>query len=237
MLLVLAWTLIPTVLALVLFAVGEPIELARITILMMPALALLLAWALFRPFVPPAVGILLCAALLTLRLAQVIPNYGVSPENWRAATTYVLANTPAGEPACIAFYPQDGREPFDYYLSTSGSPKAAALTPVLPASLGARYGRSSRSTAPWMPRSGAASRGDARGCGFWAAMRGCSAARAQSRAHRARYEAMERSFGNLYPQPKARVRLVVAGSRAAVQPLSGWSRPHGYRGAARCRRR
>ena len=71
---------------LVAYAAGEPVELARITILMMPALALLLAWVLFRPVVPPALGIFLCAALLVLRLAQVVPSYGVSPENWKAAT-------------------------------------------------------------------------------------------------------------------------------------------------------
>ena len=128
LLLVLAWALIPAVIALVLYAAGEPVELARITILMMPALALLLAWALFQPSVPPALGIFLCAALLTLRLAQVLPNYGVSPEDWKAATAHVLADTPAGEPACIAFYPQDGREPFGYYLLTSGG-RAASLTP------------------------------------------------------------------------------------------------------------
>ena len=151
LLLVLAWVLIPTVLAVVLYAAGEPVELARITILMMPALALLLAWALFRPFVPPALAIFLCAALLVLRLAQVVPNYGVSPENWKAATTYVLANTPAGEPACIAFYPQDGREPFEYYLLRSGSPRAAgAHARAAVRSLGRWCAHSSRITAQWM---------------------------------------------------------------------------------------
>ncbi len=133
LLLVLSWLLIPTVLALALYAFGEPIELARITILIMPALALVLGWGLFRPFIPPALSIFLCAVLLVLRLAQVIPNYGVSPEDWKAATAQILSNTSADQPACIAFYPQDGRQPFDYYLLRGERSLGAALTPVLPA--------------------------------------------------------------------------------------------------------
>ena len=102
----------------------------------MPALALLIAWVLLRPTVTPALGVACVAVLLALRLAQVIPSYGVSPEPWKPATAYVLKSTPADRPACIAFYPQDGREVFDYYLlrtagGAAGNP-APVLRPVLP---------------------------------------------------------------------------------------------------------
>ncbi len=136
LLLVLSWAVVPTVLALVLYAAGEPIELPRVTILVMPALALLLAWLLLRPGVRPALGLAALAVLLGLRLLQLIPSYGVSPEPWDAATAYVLASTPADHPACVVFYPQDGREPFDYYLrrlrAPVGANPAASLRPVLP---------------------------------------------------------------------------------------------------------
>lgn len=204
LLLVLAWVLIPTVLAVVLYAAGEPVELARITILMMPALALLLAWALFRPFVPPALAIFLCAALLVLRLAQVVPNYGVSPENWKAATTYVLANTPAGEPACIAFYPQDGREPFEYYLLRSGSPRAPALTPVLPS---VRWGV----VRPFVEDYGTVDARQltniSRRCArLWllGSHEGLRSGTATSRANLARDQALQRSLTHLYPYSRAR---------------------------------
>ena len=36
-----------------------------------------------------------------------------SPENWRAATSYVLRAERPGD--CVAFYPLDGKMPFAYY--------------------------------------------------------------------------------------------------------------------------
>jgi 4-amino-4-deoxy-L-arabinose transferase-like glycosyltransferase len=116
LLFILAWVLIPTALTLVAYAAGEPIELSRVTILELPALALLVAWLLLRPQVMPAVGTAAVAVLLALRLLQVIPSYGVSSEPWNAVTAYVLKATPARGTTCVAFYAQDGREAFDYYL-------------------------------------------------------------------------------------------------------------------------
>jgi hypothetical protein len=134
---VLAWTLVPTLLTLLAYAAGEPIELPRVTILELPALALLVAWLLLRPNVKPTLGLVAVAVLLALRLLQVIPSYGVSPEPWSRATAYVLKATPAGRPACVAFYAQDGREAFDYYLLRAaggrGGDPAPSLQPVLPA--------------------------------------------------------------------------------------------------------
>ena len=155
-LILLSWFAIPTVLALGAYGAGEPVELARVTILVMPAVALLLAWLLLGPGlaaargsgvtgvlspgaaavlrqVAPTLGVAGVAVLLALRLLQLIPSYGTSPEPWNAATKYVLAATPTSEPACVAFYPSDGREPFDYYLLSRGGGAGASLTPALPA--------------------------------------------------------------------------------------------------------
>jgi mannosyltransferase len=136
LLLVLSWAVVPTVLALILYAAGEPIELPRVTILVMPALALLLAWLLLRPQMPMVVGLAGLAVLLALRLLELVPSYGVSPEPWKTVAAYVARATPAARPACIAFYAQDGREAFDYYLlqraPTAATDPAPSLRPVLP---------------------------------------------------------------------------------------------------------
>ncbi len=135
LLFILSWTLVPALLTLVAYAGGEPIELPRVTILELPPLALLLAWLLLRPQVRTVLGILAVAVILVLRLLQVIPNYGVSPEPWNAATAYVLRSTPATQRACVVFYAQDGRESFDYYLKTlrpSHNDPAPNLRPILP---------------------------------------------------------------------------------------------------------
>lgn len=140
LLFILAWMLVPAAVTVIVYAAGEPIELTRVTILELPALALLVAWLLTRRPVRPAlgvVGVAGVAVLLALRLLQVVPAYGVSPEPWRAATAYVLRSTTAIHPACIAFYAQDGREVFDYYLSRAAGGRARGdlapgLRPVLP---------------------------------------------------------------------------------------------------------
>jgi hypothetical protein len=116
LLVILAWVLVPTVLTLIAYAGGEPIELTRVTILELPAVGLLVAWLLLRPQTRPVLGSAAVAVLLALRLLQLIPAYGVSPEPWRAVTAYVLKATPAPGTTCVAFYAQDGREAFDYYL-------------------------------------------------------------------------------------------------------------------------
>src|SRR5262249_6950951 len=110
--------------------VGEPIELSRAAVLLIPALALLLGWGLWHPSVPRGAALATLGVLLALRALQLAPSYGVSPEDWRSATDYVLAATRA-DPACVVFYPEDGRTPFDYYLR-GNSPDAAGLIPVLP---------------------------------------------------------------------------------------------------------
>jgi mannosyltransferase len=150
--LVLAWLVVPFVLALLESAVGQSIFQARYLLVSLPAVAQLLAWALVGREIPgaahigggarirgaaripggariPAVlAVTAVAALIALRALQLGPAYGVSPENWRAATSYVLAH--AGAADCVAFYPLDNRMPFQYYL---GSNAATAPRSVLPA--------------------------------------------------------------------------------------------------------
>jgi hypothetical protein len=135
LLFILAWVLVPTVLTLLAYAVGEPIELPRVTILELPALALLVAWLLLRPQVMPLLGGAAVAVILVLRLLQVIPSYGASPEPWNAATAYALRAAPTGKTTCVVFYAQDGREVFDYYKRVAGlseTEQPPTLRPLLP---------------------------------------------------------------------------------------------------------
>ena len=92
----------------------------------------MLAWALHHPRLPAGLGVCALAIVLVLRALQLAPSYGVSPEPWRAVTRIVAAAS-TDAPACVAFYPLDGRMPFDYYLSAGAASAARALTPVLPA--------------------------------------------------------------------------------------------------------
>jgi hypothetical protein len=116
--LLVVWIVVTVVLSLLVAVAGTPLELSRLTILVIPAVALLLAARL------PLGAV---AVLGVLWLLQLIPAYGTSPENWRAAVPVA-----SRVPACVAFYPEDGRMPFDYYLRSSPA-AAARLTPVLPA--------------------------------------------------------------------------------------------------------
>ena len=91
-----AWLVVPAVLAVGAALLGEPIELSRAAILLIPALSLLLGWGFWHPGLPRGAGLALLVAVLALRALQLAPSYGVSPENWSAATSHVLAATPIG---------------------------------------------------------------------------------------------------------------------------------------------
>lgn len=130
-----AWLLVPVVVMLIVALAGEPIELARSAILVIPAVGLLFAWGLdggSRPGVDRGrarfLGLTGLAALLIVRVLVLAPTYGVSPENWRAAAAHVARGSRSGD--CLAFYPQDGRMAFDYYLR--GTPAAGRVVSVLP---------------------------------------------------------------------------------------------------------
>jgi mannosyltransferase len=124
--LVLSWLVVPAVLASIESVVGQSIFQARYLLISLPAVALLLAWSLLGGRFPRPLALTVLAALIALRALSLAPTYGVSPENWRAATSYVIAQARAGD--CAAFYPLDTRMPFEYYLGT----RAEVLRPILP---------------------------------------------------------------------------------------------------------
>lgn len=120
--LVLSWLLVPVSIAVLQSLVAQSIFVSRNLLVVLPAVALLLAWGLTRL----AVGWLLLAAVIALRALQLAPAYGVSPEDWRAATAYVVSRAAPGD--CVAFYPSDGRNAFRYYAR--GNPPRAVLPAV-----------------------------------------------------------------------------------------------------------
>lgn len=124
-LLLVAWLAVPVLIAWLESLVGQPIFLARNLLTVLPAVALLLALAATRAGpARPAVGLVLLL-LLALRAVQVAAGYGVSPEDWRSATTYVLSRSAPGD--CVAFYPSDARMAFAYYVPTGARPPRSVL--------------------------------------------------------------------------------------------------------------
>jgi mannosyltransferase len=121
-LLVIAWLVIPLALAAIESFVGPSIFVPRNLLIVLPAAALLLGWGLSRF----SAGWAVLAALLALRALQLAPAYGVSPEDWRGATAYVMRSVRPGD--CIAFYPSDGRNAFRYYAG--GAPPRSVLPAV-----------------------------------------------------------------------------------------------------------
>jgi hypothetical protein len=192
--LLVAWLGIPAILGVLAALAGEPIELARCAILLIPATALLMAWAISRLAPSPWVGALVLIVLVALRLAQVIPAYGVSPEDWKGAVAYV-SRTTVGQRACIAFYPQDGRESFDYYVR--GTSTARRLTPVLPA-------LDWTTVKPFVEQYGNFTASDWRAVGscsrliLVASHQGSSSGTAVSRANWTRYLAIQHALGKRF---------------------------------------
>ncbi|MGN6167885.1 MAG: glycosyltransferase family 39 protein [Solirubrobacteraceae bacterium] len=134
----LSWLVVPLVLAWIESLVAQPLFLPRNLLYGTPAAALLLAWGLTRTTVAPKLALGAVAVLLILRALQVAPSYGVSPEDWRGATSFVLRQTQAGD--CAVLYPADGRMAFQYYI-----PGRLAST----AEEGGRVPRPVMPNAPW----------------------------------------------------------------------------------------
>ena len=124
--LMVSWVLVPVVLALIESAVGQSIFQPRYILVSLPAVALLLAWTLTDRRLAPVLVLVVLSALIALRGLQLVPAYGKSPEDWRAAASYVVTRARAGD--CAAFYPLDARMPFAYYLGN----RAGVLAPILP---------------------------------------------------------------------------------------------------------
>ena len=206
--LLVAWLLIPAVVGLAVSAAGKPIELARCSILLMPALSLLLVWLLARATLPRGAGVAAFAVLIALRVLQIVPSYGTSPEDWKAATAAVLTGT-ASQPACIAFYPQDGREVFDYYLERSTRPRLDSdatqrLTPVLPT---LEWGTVKPFVEQYRTLNGGPLAAVEQRCAvlyLLASHVGQSSGPAVSRAHLARYDQLLGALAKAYPQQDSR---------------------------------
>jgi mannosyltransferase len=123
-----SWLLVPLVVMLAAAVAGEPVELARCVILLLPVVGLLLAWGLDLPGRGRFLGLGAVVLLLVMRALVLAPTYRVTPENWKAAVFHVARASRAGD--CILFYPQDGRMLFDYYRRDD--PAIQRLSPVLP---------------------------------------------------------------------------------------------------------
>ncbi len=142
--LLLAWLVLPVVLAWAESLVATGLFLPRNLLYCEPAAAVLLAWGLTRRGLPslrsgpvpfaPTLALAAIGALLVLRGLQLAPSYGVSPEGWQGATSFVVQQAQRGD--CVAFYPSDGRMAFQYYLPSrlGGTTDLRGLVPqsVLP---------------------------------------------------------------------------------------------------------
>jgi hypothetical protein len=206
-LLIAAWLVVPILFALAAAKAGVQVELARGSALVAPAVALLLAWLLHHPHPQPRLPAALAwsgvALLLALRALQLAPSYGVSPEPWRAVADYVRTSaSPSAQ--CLAFYPQDDRMPFDYYLARGHAPGAARLTPVLPSLAWSTVSPFvERYSSPSRPRLAAI----ARGCPqLWliASHEGLRRGPPQSRANYRHYRALLGALALWYPRQRAR---------------------------------
>jgi hypothetical protein len=201
-LMVAAWFIVPLVLLLVAAKAGVQVELARDAVLLAPPVALLLAWILHHPRLPDELGWAGVALLVVLRALQLGPSYGVSPEPWSVAADYV--RSAAADDQCVAFFPQDGRMAFDYYVQRGSASGAPNLVPVLPQ-------RPWSSVSPYVERystlSGAQVAALASRCPvLWliASHEGLRRGPPQSLANYVRYRALLAALSQAYPSRRAR---------------------------------
>ncbi len=124
----LSWLAVPFLADLAESLVGQSIFESRELLLSVPAVTLLLGAGLADRRLPSALGSGALGTLVVLRMLQVVPTYGMSPENWHAAISYVLSHSTGAD--CVAFYPSDGRMAFKYYMGPPSS--RTDPRPVLP---------------------------------------------------------------------------------------------------------
>jgi hypothetical protein len=124
------WVVVPTLVAIIAAAGGEPLELDRSAVLLVPGVALVLTWVIWHSGALRAVAWTGLAVVVALRVIVLIPTYDNSPEPWQTVSTFVLDHAQRGD--CIAFYPEDGRMAFGYYVRRDAGGIRRAPTPVLP---------------------------------------------------------------------------------------------------------
>jgi hypothetical protein len=135
--------------------------------------------------------------VLALRAIPVGHSYGVSPEPWRAVTADVLAQARPGD--CVAFYPQDGRMAFQYYVGIGAAAVRRAPRSVLPIVAWGVVKPYVEDYATLSPSQITARAAGCRRLWFVSSHEGQPNGPAGSRANRARYlrldAELERSFG------------------------------------------
>jgi len=208
--LLVAWLLVPLALILAESVLGQPVALARTSLVVLPAASVLLAAGLFGPGanrlplpIPLAWGAL--AVLLVLRGLVLAPSYGSSPENWKAAVSYVSARAQPGD--CVAFYPLDGWMVFNAYSGAS----APLPTSVLPS---VAWGPSRPYVERYVVPSPGRLAGIARRCGrVWvvASHEGQRDGPPVSQANLVRFHALQASLGRIYGTASPESRFGWAG--------------------------
>ena len=128
--LLLAWFAVPVAITFVYSVAAQPLFQPRNLLMCVPAGSLLLGAGLAHPRLPRLLAPALLVALIALRALQVGAAYGVSPEPWRQVTAYVHAHARPRD--CIAFYPEDARMAFQYYVGTGARAEARMPRSILP---------------------------------------------------------------------------------------------------------
>jgi hypothetical protein len=191
----LLWIAVPVVLTFVYSLIAQPIFLPRNLLICLPAVALGLAVALVHPRLPAALAAVGLVVALAVRAVPLVAAYGVSPEPWRAVSADVLARAQPGD--CIAFYPEDARNAFQYYVGSAARTAPRSILPVL------RWGAVKpfvERYATLMPSRLSAASAGCRRLWFVSSHEGQKDGPAQSLANRAGYlrldARLERAFGN-----------------------------------------
>jgi len=107
------WLSVPVALAYSVSIHMTPVFLDRYFLICIPALTLLLGYALNAiPIVP--IAWLGCGLLIGLRSQQLYATHNVTIDDWRGVTTQIVNQARPGD--CVAFYFNDGFVDFAYYL-------------------------------------------------------------------------------------------------------------------------
>jgi uncharacterized membrane protein len=130
--LLVVWIVVPGLLTFLVSLVTQPLFQPRNLLPSFPAIALALALMLCDQRLPRWLARLGLVLALLIRVVPLVAAYGVSPEPWGTVSALVLADARPGD--CIAFYPEDGRNAFRWYLSRSApAVRHRAPRDVLPA--------------------------------------------------------------------------------------------------------
>jgi 4-amino-4-deoxy-L-arabinose transferase-like glycosyltransferase len=128
--LVLSWAIVPPALVFVYSFVSQPLFQPRNLVTSVPAVAFVVALAICDRRLPRALAGAALMLALGIRLVPLALSYDVSPEPWDAATHAVLTAARPGD--CVVFYPEDGHNPFQYYVRTAKPIGAVAPRAMLP---------------------------------------------------------------------------------------------------------